>query len=228
MKLVFYGLDAYVRSNSGKQLYFSTENPNRDPNMFIPLDLDKSPEAAEQGRIAWGDVIVDDVGESNAKRTTIAPWERGGRRRGGVWIEERHLALLRRLFPLPLPPANSGGARLHELMSVRYYAEDATGDARRVGNRYLGYHAKILDPVTRTVRVWHAGTSGDPAGKPPVDIEGLDFNDPEQVDYPTARQGHTEIGVESGQPREGALFLKDDFAIARTLEGNKKPPGDGL
>jgi hypothetical protein len=228
MKLVFYGLDAYVRSHAGKRIYFSTENPNHDPNMFVPLDLGKTPEAAEQGQIAWGDVIVDDVGDQNDKRTSVAPWKPGGRRKGGVYVEEKHLALLRRLFPLPVPHPASPAAKPHELMSVRYYAEDANGDSRRVGHRYLGYHAKILDPAKRTVQVWHAGTSGDPAAKPPIVIEDLDFDDPSKVDFHSSNHGYTEIGTADGQPKEGALFLKDDYARTVALEGAKKPPADGL
>lgn len=228
MKLVFYGLDAYVRSHSGRQIYFSTENPNRDPNMYVPLDLERTPAAAEAGKISWGEVVADDVGEPNGKRTTVNPWDTGGRRRGGVWVEERQLSLLRRLFDLPLPDRRSPHQRLHELMSVRYYAEDPSGDRRRVGRRYLGFHAQLLDRATGRVRVWHAGTSGDPhPHKGPVELV-VDFADPEQVDYPTSRHGHTEIGVQPGAPAEGALFLDDGFARVHALEGNKKPPDEGL
>lgn len=229
MKLVFYGLTAFVRQSSGRQIYFSNENPTQNPNVFIPLDCSKTPSEARQANIPWTQVVVDDIGDAKSKKTTVEPWNTGGRRRGGVWIEEAHLALLRKLFSLPVPNLQQyPGSRLHEFQTVLYYAEDANGDRERVGNRYLGYHAKVLNKAKRTVQVWHAGTSGDPNAKKPVQIAKLNFANPEEVDYSTANLGHTEIGVGNGDPQEGALFLTDSYALSVGLEGPKKPPGDGL
>jgi hypothetical protein len=227
MKLVFYGLDAFLRSHSGRRIYFSTENPSDGDDVFVPLDLDKTPSAAQAGRIRWGDVIVDDFGEAQSKLTTLAP-DRSPRRTGGVWVEERHLNLLRRLFDLPVPHPKQAGTKPYEHMSVRYYAEDPSGDRKRVGTRYLGFHARMVNPETRTVQVWHAGTYGDEAGKKPVEIPNVDFADPSKVDYHKSRHGETELAATDAAGTEGALFLSDDYARMVELHGNKKPPGDGI
>jgi hypothetical protein len=76
-----------VRSWAGKQIYFSPENPAQNPNVFVPLDLDKTPSAAQGGKIAWGDVLVDDIGEAKVAKTTVNPWDSAGRRKGAVWVD---------------------------------------------------------------------------------------------------------------------------------------------
>jgi hypothetical protein len=101
------------------------------------------------------------------------------------------------------------------------YGNDAGNE--RAGNRYHGFHAKIVVErgPSALVAVHHAGcsTSGDPP------VEHTFVLDSAECDAHVDDGGLTEIGLGPDRKKEGALFIRLSRSRSVGLMEIKKPPG---
>ncbi len=229
VKSIFCACSAWVgRIDSETRCRFWSTHPaeiNYDPALLTPVDLSRTPQCAREGRIDWDEIQVDDLGEKNDENgvTTIGPWFPDGRTSGGVYLAKSYRARLREQIRPEFPPPGFP-ARDYEFMTVVY--KHGTGNAR-AGNRYHGYHAKILKEGpgnTAYLAIYQPGRSkaNDPPLDRTLDLGSLD------CDAHTEEGGLTEIAVGKGKRKEGALFIKLPRAKGIGLFGVKLPAGTGI
>jgi hypothetical protein len=212
---LFYASPAWVGRIEGRtRCGFWPRHPdevNYDPVLLVPLDLARTPAAAREGRIEWDEIQVDDLQDAldDGGVTSIGPRFPDGRTTGVAYLAKAYRDRLRSRIRPPFPPAGfSARARDYEFMTVVYH--DGTDDTR-AGQRYHGFHARILKErgSSAFVAVHHAGRSG--GGDPPLE-RTLDLASLECDAHSTAG-GLTEIALGKRKQKEGALFIQLPRAV---------------
>ena len=226
IKSVFFGFGAWVGRIDGEtRCAFWSRHPsevNYDQVLLVPVDLLLAPATAQQGRIDWDQIQLDDLRDANVANgvTTLGPWFPDGNVTGAVYLEHSYWERLRPEIRPVFPPAGYA-ARDYEFMTVVYRSGT---ENPRAGVRYHGYHGRIVSVLgsgKARVAVYPAGSSM--GSDPPVEVT-VDFGS-KVVDARVDEGGKTEIGLGPNDPQEGAIFL--DLAWARSvgIQETKKPPG---
>ena len=209
-RVVFYGFGAYVGAINGQRLCsWWPDDPDSlgwSSALLVPIDLSKTPSAAQSGVIPVSAVQVDDDITSGGL-SEVGPLFPLGRSAGACWIRDSYWNGLGG----NKPPRQPGTQFFdYELTSVQYF-DGELGD-----RRFYGYHAKILAAQggLSHVKIWQPGWA-----KPPSqDVMTIAWLDLAQVSDPN----FTTI---QNAGDEGALFL--DRATAQSLSARRpKIPKD--
>ncbi len=163
---VFYGVGAFVGSITGPTTCaFWPDDPVKlkwDPALLVKVDLAKNPEACRQGKIAPGDVEVDDfVGYGHGGLTHIGPRFPGGAVLGTLFLEESRCGALGAYDPRKSPNA-------HEWATVYYY------DGPLAGRRFHGFHGTVVK-ANGSLGLVSLGARSAAAGAAPSGTYWLDF-----------------------------------------------------
>lgn len=223
-RTVFHGCSAWVgRIDSESRCRFWTTNPlenNFDPILLVPVDLSKSTSAAQQGKIDWDEVQVDDyygAPKNPNGPTTIGPSFPDGATTGFVFLAESYLTKLRSEIRPTVPPPGSA-AQKHEFMTAVYQ----TG--ARAGRRYAGTHVKVHATQGSTAEVEFLLHCPTPKlnGRHKLDLASLD------VDEHIAKGGLTEIDIRKNASGgfmrdQGSLFVDFKMGVASGIVSFKVP-----
>lgn len=156
MRSVFRSTSGFLgRIESATRCAFWADEPtlhDYDPALLITVDLERTPNAALAGEIAWDEIEVDDCYVSisgGLAGTTLGPRWPELQIAGAVYLEDRFIARLPEALRPPCPPKLVGG-RAYEHTTVVYWPD---GDDPRAGKRYAGHHATVLEQRAGLTRV---------------------------------------------------------------------------
>lgn len=163
---VFYGVGAFVGSITGPTTCaFWPDDPVKlkwDPKLLVQVDLANNPESCRQGKIAPGQVEVDDfAGYGTGGLTRIGPMYPGGAVLGTVYLEDSRCGALGANDPRKAPNA-------YEWATVVYY------DGPLAGRRFHGFNGTVHKATGNLALVSLAPRSAG-AGSAPSGTYWLDF-----------------------------------------------------
>lgn len=220
-RAVFYQLPSWVSTTSGSTTasYWAVDPttlvPPYDTSKLITNDISKNVHAYNLGSISFAQITTDDPPIYSGS-TTIGPTWPGGTNTAAIGLEMGVYNALSASIKPPRVPAGGSGHD-YEYTTVQYVGGTLSN------RRFLGFYVEIISVSHNNARckVWAAGTGnggGSPAGTWWFDLS---------TQAMPIEPGYTVVGVGTGDPRTGALFLDSAAYGGVGLGFAKNPPSLG-